>query len=1142
MKKVVISLIVLVSMLVALSVTAYAQGEADAFTSEEQKVLTQLMEIREIDGDVSAEVLYDYDDNPEFIMGTTKAGYLIMDRESCAILEWGTGSSPYSKFENDKKYYGGIMCYCIGLKDKDTYFNIVTEEKTKEVSYIENLDKYIASYSESDKDKALDGTKSVPQIIDNYENNLQKLAFGNNTDDTCTSVACGIALNYLDRQYSTLFVADDMESETLTGDDLTIYTQAQAMHQYLKNDCGIGPASFAGDVTDGIEEYRQDTIETSNVEIDADWILCVTVPQAQSYIAAQIDQDKPSMITTTLTSGGDYQWHSMAVYGYNSNTDEILVHTGWASRIDTQNNIINETWIPVSYTTWAYEFNYVIPPLDTSAPTLSSVTPTSPTTMQLEWEAVTGAEYYEIYRYDSYPGPVIETVDSPTLTYEDSGLNPGELYTYKIKACKTNIDDIKIESEFSNIIYARYVLPAPQMSSVTSFSNSITCTWTSVDDATGYELYRTTNPVETYEKIATLTGAETVTYEDDSLSGGTTYYYKVRAYVTVDEEDIYSEFSNVQSATTSIFTYDLNPDNTLTITGYLGSSTDIVIPSAIAGKTVTAIGDDAFSYSDLTSVVIPNSVTIIGAGTFSHTASLTSITIPDSVTSIGEEAFYGSYITSISLSSNLTEISTSMFRGSKLTSIVIPDSVTSIGENAFDTCYDLSNVTLSSNLTLIGSWAFSDTTSLTSIVIPDSVTSIGEGAFSYSYITSISLSSNLTTINASVFNSSNLTSIVIPDSVTSIGEHAFQSCYDLTTVTLSNNTTQIGSWAFVECYSLDNISIPANITYIGSWAFTDCTSLSSVYINPSSAECVIDRSAFSGCTSLSSVTIDTADTLGDFAFLDCSNLIQVELTDVENIGMFAFTGCDSLEEVIITNAAVIGMFAFNECSSLEEVIVTNTEVIGGFAFHECSSLEDVVVSNIDVIDSSAFSDCINMISASINAEEIGYMAFGYCESLEDLSLDGLEIIGDEAFVNCSSLIEVDIPNGTSSIGSCAFLDCSQLEDVSLPSSLISIGSDAFAVCIELEEIVIPNSVTNLGSGAFSDCTGLTRAVIPGSISEISSCAFAWCSSLYDVTLGEGIESIMEYAFADCIALTQITIPNSVTYIDETAFEGSGIDL
>lgn len=79
--------------------------------------------------------------------------------------------------------------------------------------------------------------------------------------------------------------------------------------------------------------------------------------------------------------------------------------------------------------------------------------------------------------------------------------------------------------------------------------------------------------------------------------------------------------------------------------------------------------------SNLTSVTIPNSVTIIGRQAFDRCTNLTSITIPDSVTTIGESAFYDC---------------------NSLTSLIIPDSVTTIGNHAFGYCDRLTNIYLKS--------------------------------------------------------------------------------------------------------------------------------------------------------------------------------------------------------------------------------------------------------------------------------------------------------------------------------------------------------------------------------------------------------------------------------------------------------------
>src|ERR1039457_561814 len=66
----------------------------------------------------------------------------------------------------------------------------------------------------------------------------------------------------------------------------------------------------------------------------------------------------------------------------------------------------------------------------------------------------------------------------------------------------------------------------------------------------------------------------------------------------------------------SIYNYSTNADGSATIVAYAGPPWVVTIPTNINGLTVTSIGTNAFYYTSLTSVTIPNSVTSMGTNAF----------------------------------------------------------------------------------------------------------------------------------------------------------------------------------------------------------------------------------------------------------------------------------------------------------------------------------------------------------------------------------------------------------------------------------------------------------------------------------------------------------------------------------------------
>lgn len=289
----------------------------------------------------------------------------------------------------------------------------------------------------------------------------------------------------------------------------------------------------------------------------------------------------------------------------------------------------------------------------------------------------------------------------------------------------------------------------------------------------------------------------------------------------------------------SNFKWNNNGDGTATITEYLGSDLEVVIPSQIDGLTINTIGMYAFAGRSLTKVTFPETITNIE--NYSFTANLLeSVIIPDNVISIGEGAFSDNKLTKISLPRN---------------------EVISIGAYAFVN-NQLTNVSFSSAVVDIGNFAFIDNTIKSVNFIKGSL-NIGDHAFSGNKIESIEFPSGEVTIGEYAFINNPLTKVSFSDGVLQIGDFAFYST-QLKEIPFGNAEISIGRFAFSET-QITNLTLPKGVSDIGDYAFS-YNQLTNISI-PDTVK-TIGNGAFMSNNLSTLIIPESVTTIGDYAFTD----------------------------------------------------------------------------------------------------------------------------------------------------------------------------------------------------------------------------------------------------------------------------------
>ena len=581
---------------------------------------------------------------------------------------------------------------------------------------------------------------------------------------------------------------------------------------------------------------------------------------------------------------------------------------------------------------------------------------------------------------------------------------------------------------------------------------------------------------------------------------------------------------HAQTFTVGDLNYSINDDGvSVTVIGHVNGTQatgQLIIPTSVSyngnNYTVTIIGTDAFYDShSLTSLSIPNTITVIKARAFANCTGFTgSLIIPNSVITIGRMAF----VHCVGFTGSLT----------------IPNSVESIGENAFATCYGFDGtLTIGNSMENIERGVFQSCSGFSgSLIIPNSVKNIGDNAFSF----------------CSGFTGT----LTIPNSIKHIGSGALARCSGIMMIAIPNSVVEIWKSSFYGTGWYNNQ--PDGVLYLDNWCLGwkgDETPTTGLILNNGIVG--IAAKAFYGIHSFTGSVIipNTVRVICDEAFYNCCGF-DGSLTignSVEIIGNDAFRYCNGFTGTLILGNSV--------------------ESIGSRAFQGCYGFTGSlsIPNSVQSIDSYAFNGCSGFngtLNLGNSLENIGIGAFESCSGFTgSLTIpNSVKIIEDQAFEACSGFTgTLNIGNSVESIGVSTYDGCCGFTgSLTIPNSVVSIGWDAFNSCYGFTgTLTIGNSIDTIYNEAFKNCAGFNNVVSlsltpPGILNNVfeginENCNLSVPCGLTDVynqanwayNFNSVIEDCTDYSIVvECDIDDVITAPNSAKMGEEVTFVDNSI--
>ena len=261
-----------------------------------------------------------------------------------------------------------------------------------------------------------------------------------------------------------------------------------------------------------------------------------------------------------------------------------------------------------------------------------------------------------------------------------------------------------------------------------------------------------------------------------------------------------------------------------------------------------------------------------------------------------------------------------------------------IGDSAFYCDSKLETVKWNDkcDLKIIDNYAFYKCSSLNHFIMPNSTLSVGKYAFRYDAgLTDIQLSTSLSIIYDYAFGECGFSQLILPESLKSMQAGAFINNSNLADITIPKKAEGIGAGAFENCSALESVTFKTHETKltVDKNAFNHCAVLSKVNID------YLDDWAHINFQNAAANPASTAHRL----YLNGEEIVDIELpVGTKYIGNNVFNGCSDIRTLKIpATVEHVNDNIIAGCSSLTDVYCYATKVPSFIGTEDPSSMNDV---------------------------------------------------------------------------------------------------------------------------------------------------------------------------------------------------------